>query len=143
MIIISYLIFMTIIITAIIVIAIIHHRLGTRFNRKFNELYNMHSNLDNVRKQLSDVLINKTNWHTKPIINEDEIYNKLSELRNCLFDTKDELYNIDAIRNVAKLSNKFRYADDVPYLQQLGDVEVRLVKASALAQIVGCHLSEA
>lgn len=141
--IIKSLILITIAITAITTIAIYYHRLGTRFNRKFDELYNMHSNLDNVRKQLSDVLINKTNWHTIPIINEEEICNKLSELRNCLFDTKDELYNIDAIRNVARLSNKFRYADDVPYLQQLGNVELKLAKASALAQIVGCHLSEA
>lgn len=137
------LILITMAIAAIITKAIIHHRLCTRFNRKFDELYNMHSNLNNVRQQLSDVLINKTNWHTIPIINEEEICNKLSELRNCLFDTKDELYNIDAIRNVARLDNKFRYADDVPYLQQLGNVELKLAKASALAQIVGCHLSEA
>lgn len=141
--IIKSLILMTIAITAIITKAIIHHRLCTRYRRKFEELNNMLSNLSNAQKQLGDVLINKTNWYTKPIINEDEIYNKLKELRNCLFDAKDELYNIDTIRNVARLSNNFRYIDDVPYLQQLGNVELKLAKATALAQILGCHLSEA
>lgn len=137
------LILMTIAIAAIITKAIIHHRLCTRYSRKFEELNNMYSNLNNIQGQLVDVLINKTNWYTKPIINEEEIHDKFKELRNCLFDIRDKLYNINAIRNVARLENNFRYIDDVPYLRQLGDVEVQLAKASALAQILGCHLSEA
>lgn len=137
------LILMTIAIAAIITKAIIHHRLCTRYSRKFEELHNMYNNLDNAKKQLGDVIINKTNWHTIPIINEDEIYDKCTELRNCLFDIRDKLYNINAIRNVARLENNFRYTDDVPYLQQLGDVELQLANASALAQTIGCYLSEA
>lgn len=137
------LILMTIAIAAIITKAIIHHRLCTRYSRKFEELHNMYNNLDNAKKQLGDVIINKTNWHTIPIINEDEIYDKCTELRNCLFDIRDKLYNINAIRNVARLENNFRYTDDVPYLQQFGDVELQLANASALAQTIGCYLSEA
>ena len=143
MIIISYLILMTIVIIAIIVIAIIHHRLCTRYRRKFEELDNMYSNLNNIQRQLVGVLVNKTNWYTRPIINEEEIHNKFKELQYCLFDIKDELYNIDTVRNVARFSNNFQYIDDVPYLQQLGNVELKLAKATALTQILGCHLSEA
>lgn len=137
------LILITMAIAAIITKAIIHHRLCTRYRRKFEELDNMYSNLDNARKQLSDVLINKTNWYTKPIINEEEIHNKFKELQYCLFDIKDELYNVDTVRNVARLSNNFRYVDEVPYLQQLGNIELKLAKASALTQTIGDYLSEA
>lgn len=137
------LILITMAIAAIITKAIIHHRLCTRYRRKFEELCNMYDSLDNAKKQLSDVIINKTNWHTIPIVNEDEIYDKSKELLYCLFDIRDKLYNINAIRNVARLENNFRYTDDVPYLRQLGDVELQLAKASALTQTIGCYLSEA
>lgn len=137
------LILITMAIAAIITKAIIHHRLCTRYRRKFEELDNMYSNLDNARKQLCDVLINKTNWYTIPIINEEEIHNKFKELQYCLFDIKDELYNVDTVRNVARLENNFRYTDDVPYLRQLGNVESKLAKATALTQTIGCYLSEA
>ena len=142
------LILMIIAFIVIMAISTIHRRLCTRYKRKFEELNNMQNNLKNIQEQLGYVLVNKTNMYSRSIINEDEICDKFKELQMCLFDTGDKLYNINVIRKVSRLdnaanNNKFHYRDDIPYLQQLGDVEVQLAKAFALTRIIGGYLSEA